>query len=54
MALRGIVINAGESHVVLNYAPTSMVAGAMLTLLAFGGTLLVLTLQWRKARRTPE
>jgi len=46
--------HAGESHVVLNYAPTSMVAGAMLTLLAFGSTLLVLTLQWRKARRTPE
>jgi uncharacterized membrane protein YfhO len=39
-ALRGIVINAGESRVVLDYAPGWLTAGAVLTLAAFGGTLL--------------
>jgi hypothetical protein len=48
-ALRGIVINAGESHVVLDYAPGWLKAGAALTLAAFGGTLLALILLRRHA-----
>jgi hypothetical protein len=49
-ALRGIVINAGESHVVLDYAPGWLTAGVVLTLAAFGGTLLGFILLGRQAR----
>lgn len=48
-ALRGIVVNAGASHVVLDYAPGWVIAGAVLTLAAFGGTLLGFMLLGRQA-----
>ncbi|PYT35673.1 MAG: hypothetical protein DMG58_01370 [Acidobacteria bacterium] len=48
-ALRGVVVNAGESHVALAYAPGWLTAGAVLTLAAFGGTLLGCVLLGRKA-----
>jgi hypothetical protein len=36
---RGVVVEAGESRVEIRYAPRSVRAGALLTLLAFSGTL---------------
>jgi hypothetical protein len=47
-ALRGIVVPAGTSRVVLRYAPRTVALGAALTLLAFIGTLLVATATWAK------
>lgn len=46
-ALRGIVVPAGESRVVLHYAPHSVYAGAVVTVLAFLGTFAA----WLWARR---
>ena len=48
-ALRGIVINAGDNQVVLDYAPKWLGAGALLTFAAFGGALLGCILLGRKA-----
>ena len=48
-ALRGIVINAGESRVALDYAPAWLAAGAVLTFGAFSGALLGLVLLGRQA-----
>lgn len=39
--LRGVSVPRGESRVVLRYAPGSVLAGAILSFLAFGGTLIV-------------
>jgi uncharacterized membrane protein YfhO len=36
--LRGIIVRAGNSRVVLDYRPVSFYAGALLSLLAFAGT----------------
>ncbi len=47
-ALRGIVVNGGENRVGLRYAPGSVFAGALLTLLAFAWTLAAFFLDWRK------
>ena len=50
-ALRGIVVDGGESQVRLRYAPGSIFAGALLTLLAFAATLGAFFIKWRKGRR---
>jgi len=50
-ALRGVVVPAGESRVVLRYSPWSFWLGAFLTLGAFCGTLLAVFLTWRRSRR---
>jgi len=50
-ALRGIVVGAGENRVKLRYAPGSIYAGALMTLLAFTGTLVAFFLDWRKRGR---
>jgi hypothetical protein len=49
-ALRGIVVPAGMSRVVLRYAPRSVALGATLTLLAFIGTLLFASIHWAKRK----
>jgi hypothetical protein len=49
-ALRGIVVPAGVSRVVLRYAPRSIAAGAALSLLTFIGTLLLAVFNWAKSR----
>jgi len=43
---RGIVVPPGESRVVLRYRPRSILAGALLTLLAFLGTLSLGIVAW--------
>jgi uncharacterized membrane protein YfhO len=48
-ALRGIVVNAGENRVVLDYAPAWLAPGALLTFAAFGGTLVGSLLLRRRA-----
>ncbi len=48
-ALRGIVVDAGENRVVLDYAPAWLAPGALLTLAAFGGTLVGFLLLRRRA-----
>jgi uncharacterized membrane protein YfhO len=48
-ALRGIVVDAGENRVVLDYAPAWLAAGALLTFAAFGGTLVGFLLLRRRA-----
>jgi hypothetical protein len=50
-ALRGVVVPAGMSRVVLRYAPRSVALGATLTLLTFIGTLLLVSVNWAKNRR---
>ena len=47
-ALRGIVVDEGENRVRLRYAPGSIFAGALLTLLAFTGTPVAFLLEWWK------
>jgi hypothetical protein len=51
--LRGIVVPRGESRIVMQYAPWTVFAGALLTLLAFAGTLLAAALDWRARRSKP-
>ncbi|MGA2433718.1 MAG: YfhO family protein [Bryobacteraceae bacterium] len=51
--LRGIVVPRGESRIVLRYAPWTVFAGALLTLLTFAGTLLAAALDWRAHRSKP-
>jgi hypothetical protein len=50
-ALRGVVVPAGMSRVVLRYAPRSVASGATITLLTFIGTLLLVSVNWVKNRR---
>jgi hypothetical protein len=50
-AFRGIVVSGGDSQVRLRYAPGSIIGGAILTLLAFSGTLLMFLLDWLKRMR---
>lgn len=50
-ALRGVVVPAGMSRVVLRYAPRSVALGATITLLTFIGTLLLVSVNWVKNRR---
>jgi uncharacterized membrane protein YfhO len=50
-ALRGVVVPAGMSRVVLRYAPRSVALGGTLTLLTFIGTLLLVSVNWAKNRR---
>jgi hypothetical protein len=47
-ALRAIVLPPGRSTVLLRYAPRSVLAGAVLSLLAFGGVLLAAYVSFRK------
>lgn len=47
-ALRGIIVPAGTSRVVLRYAPRSVAWGAGLTLLAFAGTLVFGVITFRR------
>ena len=47
--LRGVPVPAGDSQIVLTYAPMSVYAGGSLSLLAFIGTLYC----WRRSRRAP-
>jgi hypothetical protein len=46
--LRGIVVPEGQSRVVLRYAPVSIYAGGILTVIAFSGTLVAFVLDRRK------
>ena len=48
--LRGVIVPAGDSQVILRYRPASFYVGAGLSFLAFVGTLLF----WFKARRSPS
>jgi len=47
-ALRGIVVPGGDSRVVLEYAPASLLAGAIVTVLAFCVGLVVVGIGWRR------
>jgi hypothetical protein len=46
--LRGIVVPRGQSKVVLRYVPMSIYAGGILSLFAFGGTLIAFVFHWRR------
>jgi uncharacterized membrane protein YfhO len=46
-ALRGLVVAPGRSRVVLRYAPASVYWGALLSLMAFAGTLAAIWLRRR-------
>ncbi|HXN45273.1 MAG TPA: YfhO family protein, partial [Bryobacteraceae bacterium] len=46
-ALRGIVVPGGDRRVVLEYAPASVLAGGILTALAFCAGIVVVGLGWR-------
>ena len=47
-ALRGIVVPGGDSRVVMEYAPASLLVGGILTGLAFCAGILVVGLGWRR------
>ena len=49
-ALRGILVPAGFSHVVMKYSPASFYVGIGLTLLAMGGVVVCSVLIWRSNR----
>jgi uncharacterized membrane protein YfhO len=49
--LRAIPVARGENAIVLRYAPVSIIAGGLLTLLAFGSVLIASFLLWRENRR---
>ena len=49
--LRGVVVPQGRSHVTLRYAPLSFIAGATLSALAWGGSLALVVMGWRRRRR---
>jgi hypothetical protein len=49
-ALRGIVVPAGNSRVVLHYAPRSVALGASLSLLAFIGVLVFGAVTWLRTK----
>ncbi len=49
--LRGVVVEAGENRVKLQYRPWSFIIGSTLSLIAFSGTLLAVLLSWLKSRR---
>jgi hypothetical protein len=49
-ALRGIVVPAGSSRIVLRYAPRSVALGATLSLLAFVGALVFGAVTWRRTK----
>ena len=48
-ALRGVVVPRGHSRVVLSYTPASVYSGALLTAVAFGGTLVAVWFRRRRA-----
>lgn len=52
-ALRGVVVPAGASQVTFSYAPRSVIAGALLTSLAFLGAILAF-LQRRRISESPS
>jgi uncharacterized membrane protein YfhO len=49
-ALRGVVIPRGESRIVFRYTPWSFWLGALLSVVAFSGTLAAVILTRRKER----
>jgi len=50
--LRGLPVAAGDSRIAMHYAPRSFTAGAILTLLAFVGSLVAFLVLGDHARRT--
>lgn len=49
--LRGVVVPGGDSRVVLRYAPRSVLAGAVLSLSALLGTLMLAAILWMREKR---
>ncbi len=49
-ALRGIMVPAGASHVVMEYAPASFYLGIGLSSLAAAGVVVACILLWRRRR----
>jgi len=49
-ALRGVLVEPGDNHITMNYAPLSFYFGAGVTLLTLAGLSFVLALNWRAGR----